>query len=229
MARAVRRSQSQSKLLSGSGKRHPPGETDPCGSEQQQLPGTNSALAPHMHIVDDKIAGKGVAILGHGSWRQAAFGQSHHPAETLAVPMADVGIDEMVNIVQAKRRRRQNFVRQAEQVEIVDRHYFVFNAHGIDLNLEVAVGMGQGNGIVQMAERHGLHAEQQRAVRALAAQDDGTRGVALHGNWKQRPVAVGRGVARHQQCGLNVFIGAHPAERGFDCKMQRGAAAGFET
>src|ERR1019366_6723745 len=128
MAAAVCRSQSESRSLSGSGKRHPPSETDPCGCEQQQLPGTNSALAPHIHIIDDEIAGKGVAIVCHGSWWQAALWQSQHLAETLAVPEADVGIDEMVNIVQVHGRRCQNFLHQPEQVEIVDRHYLVFNA-----------------------------------------------------------------------------------------------------
>ena len=105
----------------------------------------------------------------------------------------------------------------------------MFNAHGIGLNLDVAVGLGQCNGLMQMAESHRLDAEQERSVRALAAQDDGTGGIALHRDGKQGPVSRGRGIARHQQSDLNVFIGAHPAERGFDCKMQRAAAAGFET
>jgi len=76
VAAAVLRSQSESRSPSASplpgsgrsrsGKRHPPGKADPCGSEQQQLSGTNSAGAPQVHIIDDQIAGKGVTILCHG-------------------------------------------------------------------------------------------------------------------------------------------------------------------
>src|ERR1035437_6620096 len=116
---AARRSHSWSRSLSASGKRHPPGKTYPRGCEQEQLPRTNQAIAPHIHKVDDQIAGKGVSILRHGGRRQGAFGQAHHPAKTIAVPMADIGIDEMVYVVQAEGRRRQDFVRQTEEVEIV--------------------------------------------------------------------------------------------------------------
>jgi hypothetical protein len=62
-------------------------------------------------------------------------------------------------------------------------------------------------------------------VLTIAAQDDGAGGVALHGDGQQRAVVAGRGIAGDQQRGLNAFVHAHPAQRGFDGQMQRAAAA----
>jgi hypothetical protein len=92
-----------------------------------------------MHIIDRKIARKRMTVLCHRSCRQAAFGQSHHSAEPVAVPLADVRIDEMINIVQAQRRRRQDFLHEPEQIQIVDWHHLVFHARRIHFDFEVSV------------------------------------------------------------------------------------------
>src|ERR1700735_744671 len=99
----------------------------------------NQSFAPHIYIIDDEVAGESVAVLCHGSWRQAAFGQSHHFAETFAIAAAEVGIDEMVDIFQAQGSRGQHLIDYRQHVEKVNRSHLLLHAESVDHDVGVAI------------------------------------------------------------------------------------------
>src|ERR1035437_1904017 len=150
-------SHSCSSSLSGSSKRHPPGEANARRREQKQLTGTNMSITAHLSVVDNQIAGKGVAKLCHACGRQAVLGQPHHSAEALAIAAADVGVDEMIHIAQTQPSIRQDFVGQPKEMEIEDGHDLVFDHDRIDGKLDFPIDPSESDGIMQMAERQGLN------------------------------------------------------------------------
>src|ERR1035437_10309753 len=78
VAAAARSSHSWSRAVSGSGKRHTPGEADAGRSEEQQLARTYAAGRAQVGVVDNQVAGEGVAVFRHGGGRQGAFPQTQH-------------------------------------------------------------------------------------------------------------------------------------------------------
>src|ERR1700733_5392597 len=82
---------------------------------------------------------------------------------------------------------------------------------------------------MKVAEGHSCDAQQQRTLRALAAQDHGAASVAMDGDWKQRAIAGRCGVTGHKQDCVNAFIRSHPAQRGLDCDMKSRTSANFKT
>src|SRR2546423_11441986 len=135
----------------------------------------------------------------------------------------------MVNIFQTQGRRCQSLIYYSKHVEKVDRHHLSLNAHGINNNVEVAVGSGNSDRFMEVSESHSFDAQQQRTLSALAAQDYGAARIAMHCDRKQRSVAGRRGVAGYQQDCLNAFIGGHPPDSGLDSNMKSRTSSDFKT
>ena len=88
----------------------------------------------------------------------------------------------MVNVFHTQRRRRESLIYYSKHIEKVDRHHFSLDAESIDNNIGMAIRSSNRDRTVKVAESHGFDTQQQRTLAAIAAQDDGAAGIAMHGD-----------------------------------------------
>ncbi len=114
-------------------------------------------------------------------------------------------------------------------MEIDNGHQPLLDGHRVGHDLDPAGSLAQRDGVVQVAERHGLNPEQHGPLGGVAREKNRAGAIALNGDGQERPVGRGRAVAGNQQRGANLVVQSHPAESRLDGQMQSAATAAAES
>ena len=122
----------------------------------------------------------------------------------------------------------EDLVDEPVKMQINNGHHPLLDGHGVGHDLDPAGSLAQRDGVVQVAERHGLNPEQNGALGGVAREKNRAGAIALDRDGQERPIGLGRAVARDQQRCAKFRVQCHPAEGRLDGQMKSAATAAAE-